>query len=286
MHNGNKKSLKWKLYKKRHTIITCIVLIVALIVILLPIIWAITLSFDKNAISRLPEFSFIPEVFSLNSYRYIFETFDLGRYFLNTIVICGLSTMIAVFFALLCGYAFAKGRFVGKNFCYIYMLIVLVIPFESYMIPLYKMFHGWNLINTYWPILLLNFSYVYGIFFARQNIQTIPDSLRESAKIDGAGEWKIFFRIILPLSKPTAATLGILKFVGEWNSLLWPMIVLRDEEKRLISNAIAYFNEMQKKTYYAPRMALALVCAIPLLTLYLILQKYIVQSVALSGVKQ
>lgn len=286
MYEGNKNSLWKKIYKSRTTIITSAILLVALTVVLLPIIWATTLSFDKYAIANLPEFSFIPGEFTLNSYRYIFEMFDLTRYFVNTIVICGLSTMIAVFFALICGYAFAKGQFVGKKFCYIYMLVVLVIPFESYMIPLYKMFHGWNMINTYWPILLLNFSYVYGIFFARQNIETIPDSLRESAKMDGAGEWKIFFRIILPLSKPTAATLGILKFVGEWNSLLWPMIVLRDEEKRLISNAIAYFNEMQKKTYYGPRMSLALVCAVPLVTLYLFLQKYIVQSVALSGVKQ
>lgn len=272
--------------KKIRHIILIVVLMALLCVILIPLVWALVLSFDRKAVSTLPAFSLLPHEFSLFNYEVAFTTIPLVRYYMNTIFVTVVHTVIAVFFALMCGYAFAKGRFWGKNFWFIFMLAVMMIPFESRMIPLYLQYKNWGLLDTYAPLLLGGFAYVYGIFFARQNIEAIPDSLRESAYIDGASEWTIFLKIILPLSKPLVATLSILQVLSNWNSYLWPLVVLRSSEKQLISVGVSVFNSQQDAIYYGPRMAVAVISAIPLTIMFLFLQKYIVQSVAVSGIKQ
>ncbi len=271
---------------KQRRLITAIILSVILAVILVPLWWAITLSFDANAITDLPPFSWLPKEISMKNYKYAMEMIDLVRYYMNTLFVALVNTVIAVFFALVCGYAFAKGRFFGKKFWYFFMLAVMMIPFESRMIPLYLQYSSWGMINTYWPLILGNVAYVYGIFFASQNISALPDSLRESAYLDGAGEWRTFFQIILPLCKPVMAALSILQIVAQWNSYLWPMVVIRSSRKQLLSVGVSLFNAQENSIYYGPRMAVAVLSAVPLIIVFLCMQKYIVQSVAVSGIKQ
>ena len=272
--------------KKIRRVILITVLLLLLVVILIPLVWCIVLSFDRKALSNLPEFSLLPHEFSLFNYEVAFNTIPLVRYYINTIFVTVVHTFLAVFFALMCGYAFAKGKFVGKQFWFIFMLAVMMIPFESRMVPLYLQYKSWGLLDTYAPLLMGACAYVYGIFFARQNIEAIPDSLRESAYIDGASEWRIFLQIIIPLSKPLIATLSILQILSNWNSYLWPLVVIRSSEKQLISVGVSVFNAQQDSIYYGPRMAVAVISAIPLSIMFLFLQKYIVQSVAVSGIKQ
>lgn len=272
--------------KKIRRVILITVLLLMLAVILIPLVWCIVLSFDRKALSTLPEFSLLPHEFSLFNYEVAFNTIPLVRYYMNTIFVTVVHTFLAVFFALMCGYAFAKGKFVGKQFWFIFMLAVMMIPFESRMVPLYLQYKSWGLLDTYAPLLMGACAYVYGIFFARQNIEAIPDSLRESAYIDGASEWRIFLQIIIPLSKPLIATLSILQILSNWNSYLWPLVVIRSSEKQLISVGVSVFNAQQDSIYYGPRMAVAVISAIPLSIMFLFLQKYIVQSVAVSGIKQ
>ena len=272
--------------KKIRRVILITVLLLLLVVILITLVWCIVLSFDRKALSTLPEFSLLPHEFSLFNYEVAFNTIPLVRYYMNTIFVTVVHTFLAVFFALMCGYAFAKGKFVGKQFWFIFMLAVMMIPFESRMVPLYLQYKSWGLLDTYAPLLMGACAYVYGIFFARQNIEAIPDSLRESAYIDGASEWRIFLQIIIPLSKPLIATLSILQILSNWNSYLWPLVVIRSSEKQLISVGVSVFNAQQDSIYYGPRMAVAVISAIPLSIMFLFLQKYIVQSVAVSGIKQ
>ena len=272
--------------KKIRRVILITVLLLLLVVILIPLVWCIVLSFDRKALSTLPEFSLLPHEFSLFNYEVAFNTIPLVRYYMNTIFVTVVHTFLAVFFALMCGYAFAKGKFVGKQFWFIFMLAVMMIPFESRMVPLYLQYKSWGLLDTYAPLLMGACAYVYGIFFARQNIEAIPDSLRESAYIDGASVWRIFLQIIIPLSKPLIATLSILQILSNWNSYLWPLVVIRSSEKQLISVGVSVFNAQQDSIYYGPRMAVAVISAIPLSIMFLFLQKYIVQSVAVSGIKQ
>ena len=219
--------------KKVNQFIIIVVLTIGFIILMIPLLWCISLSFDKTALTALPEFSLIPHEFSTYNYEAAMK----------------------------------------------------MIPFESRMIPLYIQYKNWGMLDSYFSLILGNFSYVYGMFFARQNIASIPDALRESAYLDGAGEWRIFFKIILPLSKPLIATLCILQVIAQWNSYLWPMIVIRSGEKQVLSVGVALFNAQENAYYYGPRMAVAVLSAIPLTILYLLLQKYIVQSIAFSGIK-
>lgn len=272
--------------KKWHKLLTAAILLILLFFMLMPLYYAVVLSFDKTAVNRLPDFAWTPREPSTYNYEVLHYFIDLGQYYKNTVFLTVVNTAISVFFALMCGYAFAKGRFVLKKFWYAVLLAVMMLPFESRMIPLYMIYYNLGLLNTYWPLILGQFAYVYGIFFARTFIQGIPDSLREAAKVDGANEWQIFFRIILPLCKPIAATLCILQAIAHWNNYLWPLIVLKDYTKQVISVGVALFSASVDSVYYGPRMALAVMSAVPLVVMFLFLQKYIVQSIAVSGIKQ
>ena len=266
--------------------LTAAVLLVILVIILIPLVWSISMSFDRTATTYLPEFSLIPHEPTLFNYKAAAKMIDLPRYFLNTVIIVVINTTLAVFFSMMCGFAFAKLNFVGKRFWFIFMLAVMMVPFESRLVPLFLQYRDWGLLNTWWPLILGKFAYVYGTFLARSYISSIPDSLAESVYIDGGSQWRVFFSIILPLSKPIMSTLAILQVIANWNAYLWPLVVIRDYKKQMISVGVAMFNANQNATYYGPRMAVAVLSAIPLVILYLILQKHIVASIAVSGIKQ
>lgn len=272
--------------KKKGVIITAAILAVLLFVILMPLYWAFTLSFDGDAIIKLPTFRFWPENPSLKSYQYAFERLDLVRYYGNTLFLTVINTCISVFVAMMCGFAFAKGLFWGKTFWYLYMLAVMLIPFESRMYPLYQQYASWGMINTYWPLILGNFAYVFGTFFSRTSIAALPDALIDAAHIDGMGEWRIFLQIILPLQMPIIATLCIMQIIAQWNSYLWPLAVLRSQSKQVISVGISLFNASETSKLYGPRLAVAMLSSVPLIIVFLILQKNIVESIAVTGIKQ
>ena len=276
-----KKSRK---YFKRA--IRIVILSVILFVILVPLWWAITLSFNADAVTSIPAFTWWPPEISWKSFEYAFRSINLPQLYINTLFVAITNTLISVFFAMCCGYAFSKGRFAGKKFWYFFMLAVMIIPFESRMIPLYLQYSGWGMIDTYWPLILGNIAYVFGMVFATSNIRSLPDAIRESASIDGAGEWRIFLQLILPLSKPVIAALCILQMVTQWNSYLWPMVVIRSKSKQLLSVGIALFNAAENSVYLGPRMVVSVLGAIPLIIVYLILQKHIVASIAMTGIKQ
>lgn len=274
-----------KRYKKWQ-IILAVILILMLCVSLFPLVWAVVISFDRSAMTELPAFSFIPRKPSTFAYKFALKNIDLFRYFGNTIFVTVINTVVSVFFAMTCGYAFAKGHFKFKNFWFIFMLAVMMIPFESRLIPLFLQYKSWGMIDSYWPLILGAPGYVYGMFFARQNIAAIPDSLRESAYLDGGNEWTIFGRIIIPLSKPVMSTLAILQVLNNWNSYLWPLVVLRSKSKLLISVGVAFFNSSENASYYAPKMAVAVLSSVPLIIAFLFLQRHIVESLAMAGIKQ
>ena len=263
-----------------------LLLLLILFVILIPLFWAVVLSFDRSAVNRLPNFSWTPIQPSTYNYDVLHYFIDVQQYFKNTFALTLVNSVLSVATALVSGYAFAKGRFVGKKIWYFVLLAVMMLPFESRMVPLYMMYYNLGLLNTYWPLVLGQFTYVYGIFFARTFIMGIPDSLREAAMVDGASEWRTFLQIILPLCKPIAATLAILQAIAHWNNYLWPLIVLKDYSKQVISVGVALFSASVDAVYYGPRMALAVLSAIPMILLFLLLQKYIVQSIAVTGIKQ
>ena len=276
--------------KKRKAIwyaVKVALLLALLAVMMIPICWNIAMSFDEDVLTSIPNPPHLwPQTPSLRNYKYAFEVVPLMRYFANTAFLTIVNTVVSVFFALCCGYAFAKGKFVGKNFWFMFILAVMMIPFESIMVPLFLQYQRMGLLNTYWPLVLGSFAYPFGMFLARQNIAALPDALREATFIDGASEWRTFFSIIIPLSGPVIATLCIMQVMGNWNSFLWPLIVIQDNKKFVISVGVAMFNAQKGVQYFGPRMAVATLSALPLVIMFLFLQKYIVASVAMSGIKQ
>lgn len=274
---------KMKIFKA----VNILFLSLLLIIILIPIVWNFSMSFDEDVLTSIPNPPrLLPKTPSLRNYIYAFEVVPMGRYFANTIFLAVINTVVSVFFALACGYAFAKGRFALKHFWFLFMLSVMMIPFESIMVPLFLQYRNWGLLDTYWPLILGSFAYPFGAFLARQSIGALPDSLREATFIDGASEWRTFFSIILPLSGPTIATLCILQVISQWNSFLWPLIVIQSNEKFVVTVGVAMFNSQKGVMYFGPRMAVAALSALPLMLMFIFLQKYIVASVALSGLKQ
>lgn len=271
---------------KIQKLITTLILLVIFIIVITPLLWAIVMSFDRAATTSLPPFSLWPHKPTLFNYTASFKMIDLMQYFKNTVIIVAINTTLAVLFSMMCGFAFAKLRFVGKKFWFIFMLAVMMVPFESRLVPLYLQYRNWKLLNTWWPLILGQFAYVYGTFFARSYISSIPDSLAESVYIDGGSEWRVFWSVIVPLSKPIMSTLAILQIISNWNAYLWPLVVIKDYSKQMISVGVAMFNAQQESFYYGPRMAVSVMSAIPLTILYLILQKHIVASIAVSGIKQ
>ncbi len=266
--------------------VVIIALTIMLVLILTPLWWVIVLSFDRAASTALPPFSWLPHQPTLFNYKAAQKLINLPKYYFNTLAVTTINTVVSVFFAMMCGYAFAKGKFPGKKVLYIFMLAVLMVPFESRLVSLYIVYRDLGLLNTWWPLILGQFAYVYGVFFARQNIATLPNSIIESVYLDGGGVWRVFFSMILPLSKPVIATLAILQFIAHWNSYLWPLVVIRDSSRQMISVGVALFNAQQDSIYFGPRMAVAVLSAIPLTIVFLFLQKYIVESIAVSGIKQ
>ena len=266
--------------------ITALVLLIIFLIVITPLLWSIVMSYDRAATTSLPPFSLWPHKPTMFNYTASFKMIDLMQYFKNTVIIVAINTSLAVLFSMMCGFAFAKLKFVGKKFWFIFMLAVMMVPFESRLVPLYLQYRNWKLLNTWWPLILGQFAYVYGTFFARSYISSIPDSLAESVYIDGGSEWRVFWSVIVPLSKPIMSTLAILQIISNWNAYLWPLVVIKDYSKQMISVGVAMFNAQQESFYYGPRMAVSVMSAIPLTILYLILQKHIVASIAVSGIKQ
>ena len=202
------------------------------------------------------------------------------------------SSLIAVIFVVLsllicstAGYVFAKFRFRGRNLIFAAFLISMMIPYQATIIPLFQVFSGIDLINTYWAVLLPQLCYPFAIFLMRQNMQAIPDSLIEASRVDGAGEFYIFFKIILPTMKPALAAVAIFLFTFQWNNFMWPLIVLTTENNYTLPVALstlAGFNSID----YGQLMLGTIISIIPVAIVFFLLQKHFVSGILGGAVKE
>ncbi|AIE86157.1 carbohydrate ABC transporter permease [Fimbriimonas ginsengisoli] len=203
----------------------------------------------------------------------------------NSFVIGIFATGGTMLLCTLAGYAFAKHRFPGKEAIFMVLLATMMIPGSVLLVPSFLLLRDFGWLDTWLPLIIPGLAGAFGVFLARQFMEKIPDSLIECAKIEGSGEWRIFFQIVLPLSKPLLATLGIMSFLGSWNSFLGPLIILLDEKKFTLPLVVAMLqgrfpgkDNMQ--------MAGAMISILPVLILFFIFQRQIVQSLASSGLKE
>lgn len=276
-------------YKKRRQIsdtITFIVLALIGIIFILPFVWMTVVSFERYA-NVQPPFppSFIVKNPSWFNFQIITENGALLKAYRNSLVIAVCSVIVNMFSVLLGGYALSKGKFKGKNIIFVIILATMMIPFETRMIPMFKMFAKIGLTNTFLPLIAPNIIDGFGLMLARNFFDKLPDSLGEAAYIDGAGKFKVFTSVYLPLSTPIMATIAILKFMDSWNSFLWPLVILTGEETRTVPIFISAFSYEGGTRMAGSTMCVAFMGIIPVLIVFLLLQKYIIQSIALTGLK-
>ena len=251
---------------------------------LFPLLWMLSVSFMlPGEASTLPP-PLLPRAPTLANYRELFERAGMGRYLLNSLLVASAITLFSLTFNLAAGYAFAKLRFAGRDRTFQALLAALVIPAQVAMIPLFLIMKWLHLVNSYGGVIVPAMATVFGIFLVRQYARSIPDELLEAARIDGAGEWRIFGMIVLPLLKPIIVTLGIFTFLASWNDFMWPLIVLSDQACQTAPVALAALSREHVQDNEL-MMAGSVVTILPVLALFLALQRYYLEGLLLGSVK-
>ncbi|HOB43098.1 MAG TPA: carbohydrate ABC transporter permease [Bacillota bacterium] len=266
------------------TVLVNFLLIVGLVGMAAPFVWMLSTSFKGTKdIFRYPP-QWIPQEPTLDNYRKLFRTVNIGRPLMNTVITAVSITGLSLIICSMAGYAFAKFEFPGKNVLFMGVLGTLMVPGQITMIPVFLLLKKLGLLNTYSGLVLPGIASAFGIFFMRQFMVTLPNELLEAARIDGAGEFFIFNRIVLPLCKPALATLGILNFTGSWNNFLWPLIISTDESMYTLPVAVANLAG-QYATEYGLQMAGSVMVIMPIVIFFLFAQQWFMEGVAMTGMK-
>lgn len=259
-------------------------LLMLALVSLAPLLWMLSVSFmPTGEASRFPP-PMLPSAFTLANYHELFARTGMARNFANSLMVSGLITLGSLLINTMAGYAFAKLQFVGRERIFKILMAALVIPAQVAMLPLFLLMKQLHLVNNIGGVVVPALATVFGIFLVRQYARSIPDELIEAARIDGASEMRIFFQIVLPMLKPVLVTLTIFTFMGSWNDFMWPLIVLTDQEQYTLPVALAALSREHIMDVEL-MMAGAVVTVIPVLLLFVALQRYYIQGLLLGSVK-
>lgn len=254
---------------------------------LAPLAWMLVVSFERYAnISPPYPPTFVLQEPSLFNYTIALQNGYLFNAYKNSLLIALLNVCWTLFSSIVPGYAFSKGQFKGRKLLLMLLLATMMIPSETKLIPLYKVWNWLDGRNTYWPVTLVLVSPFFTII-AKQFFDKMPESLRESAYIDGSGEVRTFASIFLPLIGPVAATILVLTFMNSWNELLWPLIMLTNSEMRTVPLYLSSYSSVSGAGQgMGTNMALCVLSILPILIVFLMFQKHIVKSIALTGLKE
>ncbi|MBN9181714.1 MAG: carbohydrate ABC transporter permease [Microbacterium sp.] len=260
-----------------------VLLAVGALIMVFPFIWTIVTSITPGAtLTTTPRL--IPENPSLSPYLELFSRVPFGRVILNSLLIAVVSTLLQLVTSAMAAYVFARMPFRGRGAIFVLYLATMMIPFQVLIVPLFAEMKTLGLINTYLGAILPTIASAFGVFLLRQAMSTVPYDLDQAATLDGAGHFRIFFQIMLPLVRPALATLAVFAFLNTWNSFLWPLIILRDPLMQTLPVALSSL-QGQYSTQWDVLMAGSVVSIIPMFALYVFAQKYIVQGVAGTGLK-
>lgn len=266
-------------------VLSTIGMLLVLFIIAFPFLWLIISSFkhEKDIISFPPKI--FADNYTLDNYIKVWSTIPLLDYIKNTVIFAGGTVITSIFFDSLAGYAFARMRFKGKSALFYFVLLTMMIPFQVFMIPLFIEVNLLGLLDTYAGLIIPRMTTAFGIFMMRSFFITLPASLEEAARIDGLNEFGIFWKIMLPLSKPTLLSLSIFTLMNSWNDLLYPLILTSSSKMRTLPAGLALFTG-QNISFYGPVMAGTVISMLPLLIIYIFAQKYFIQGTAMSGMKE
>lgn len=267
-------------------ILVYFLLILGLTMTLTPFIWMILGSFKTSAELMQTPPTFWPENPTTNNYKTILTdpSLPLVRFYGNSAFVAVVNVITTLFTSSLIGYLFSKYEFRGKNILFSWFLLGMMIPSQITMIPGYLILAKVGLLNSLWGLIVFSALDAFGIFMLRQFVDSIPNELLDAARIDGASEWQIYLRIVLPQLGPALATLGVLNFMGNWNAYLWPMVVITKIERRTLPIILTWYNSQHGSNPGITNAATVMVI-LPILFVFLYFQRWIVRGFTMSGLK-
>jgi len=255
-------------------------------VMLLPFAWMLSSSLMSTQEVIARPLTWIPSALRFENYEALSDAIPLGRMYLNSMIVTTLTTLGILLTSSLAGYGFAKFQFPGQNFLFLLVLATMMIPFFVVLLPIFYMVSELGWINTYQGLIVPNLVTGFGIFLMRQYMLSLPDEVLDAARIDGASEFEIYWRIALPLSTPVIGALGILAFVYQWNNFLWPLVVARSSDMWTVPvglNSLRVYASSAEVINL--QMAGAALAIVPVMIVFLLLQRYFVRGIALTGMK-
>ena len=252
-----------------------------------PVFFMITGSFKgENEIFAAP-IHWLPQDFQgFAQYVKAFNQVPLARFFFNSALMATIDVIVTVVFSAMAGYGFAKFNFRGQRILFIFILAMITVPFQILIVPLYVQIYNYGWADTYAGLIIPGIMNAFGVFMMRQFAYSLPDELLDAARIDGAGEFRIFWRIVLPLLAPASASLAVIIFLFSWNNFLWPLIVIRSQELQTIPIGIVSFTQPHNgQPQWAVAMAVSTVATLPVALLFIFFQRYFIAGLTMSGIK-
>lgn len=267
--------------------LTYVLLSVALLVMSAPFLWMALSAFKTGRELTASPPVWIPHDWTLDNFRQLLDRLDLPRYFANSVIVAVVTTLCNLLFCSMLGYALAKLRFAGRSKVFGLVLGALMVPGNLMLLPMFVLMSNLGLLDSYAGLVLPFAAGAFGVFLMRQFMQAIPDELLEAARLDGAGEWYIFWRIALPLVKPALATLSIFTFLASWNNFVWPLIATNDPDRYTLPVALATFATDPNRSSGSNGMLMAgsLLVVLPVLLVFAVLQRHFTQGLATAGMK-
>jgi alpha-1,4-digalacturonate transport system permease protein len=270
--------------KRIGSVLIWLALAIGAVVMVFPLYWMLATAIRPRSEVFEPVVSILPQVLTWQNFDTIFNRYPIWTWVLNSGFIAVVAVVLTVSANLLCGYVFAKFRFWGRDILFFAILGALMIPIQVILVPEFLVVSWLGLLNSPWGVILPRAAEAFGVFMVRQFMVSIPDDLIEAARLDGASEFRIFRRIVLPLSKPIIAVLVIFTFMWRWNDFAWPLVVLTDQTMFTVPLGLNLVRG-EANPDWGGVMALALVSLLPMLLIFLIFQRYLVQGIASTGLK-
>lgn len=249
---------------------------------LVPIVMMVLVGFQSDGESMAAQPSFWPSSWHWENLQRAFDLVPLGRYLLNTVIFAGATTLLETATAALAAYAFARLEFPGRGWLFAVYLATLMIPSQVTLVPQFVMVAKVSGIDT-WPGMILPHAFTaIGVFLLRQFFLGIPRDYEEAARLDGANRWQAFTRVILPLAVPAIATLAVFKFIGQWNNLLWPLVISNSDATRTVAVGLQVFQDTNGTQWNLLLMA-ATVTTLPLIVIFFLTQRWFVRGISMAG---
>ena len=260
-------------------------LIVISVISFAPLLWMMSASLMPSGGASVFPPRFFPETITFEHYKVLFTRINIGKYVLNSFLVSAGVTIVSLIVNSMAGYAFAKFRFAGRDKIFNFLIASMIVPGQVTMLPLFIILNKLGLVNTYWGILIPGMASIFGIFLIRQYALSLSESLLEAARMDGAHDVEIYWRIVLPLVRPILVTLGLFTFMGTWNDFLWPLIIMTDDSMYTLPVAVG--NLMGE---HAPdtelMMAGSVLTVLPILIVFMLVQKQYIKGIMSGGVKE